>query len=182
MADAEIRNGARGTNGGATRFDSQLVFPVDPTTVEPTISAVCELADALDVGAGFVAVEPTYHHAHRLALGLSKPPARRGVSTRRRIERRGRDWHQWDRERLLAGPEWGTFLGAQHLAKLDLEQLRKSGAFARIIEIAPGRLAFLQVTNDPEDDLRDEFEERLAGARAALVAIAMDLSDVNLDG
>jgi len=81
----------------------------------------------------------------------------------------------------LSGPEWGTFLGAQHLAKLDLEAVRGSGAFARIVEVAHGRLAFLQVTTDPEDDLRDDFEDKLVAARAALAPIAMDLSDVNLD-
>jgi len=181
VANAEIRNGTREAPAEPTRYDSELMFPVDASAVEATVAAVCELAATLDVGAGFVAVEPAYDDAHRAAIGLSLPRARTGVSQRRRIERRGRDWHDIDRPTLLAGPEWGTFLGAQHLAKLDLETVRRSGAFARVVEITPARLAFLQVTEDPEDDLREDFEAKLIEARKVLAPIAMDLSDVTLD-
>jgi len=180
-ANAEILNGTYASNEGDTRFNSELVFPLEQGHVEAVVSSICELAAVLGTGAGFLAIEPDYHKAHRLALGLFKPQERPALSERRRIERRGRDWHRSERQTLLAGPEWGTFLGAQHLAKLDLEQVRKSGAFARVVEIMPRRLAFLQVTEDPEDDLREDFEAKLIEARKVLAPIAMHLSDVNLD-
>jgi hypothetical protein len=49
-----------------------------------------------------------------------------------------------------------------------------------VVLISP-RLAYLQLTKDPADDLRDDFESKLQMAREALAPILMDLSDVNLD-
>jgi hypothetical protein len=145
-----------------------------------TIVSLCALADALDTGAGFIAAEPTYNLAQNTALGGSLPKARVGLSDQRRRERRARDWHQWQRHNELAGPEWGTFLGAEHLARLDLERVRDSGAFERVVLISPG-LAFLQITKDPGDDLTEVFEAKLQRARRALAPIMMDISDVHLD-
>jgi hypothetical protein len=179
VATADIRNGTYETNAGPTRFNSDIVIPLDRETIDATVESVCDLADALDVGAGFVAAEPTFRNAQSAALAATLPLARPGLSERRRIERRGYHWHQWERARLLSGPEWGTFLGGQHLEKLDLDAVRASGAFERVISISP-RLAFFQVTADPDDDGRDVFEERLVGARGALSPILMDLSDVHL--
>ncbi|MBX3155901.1 MAG: hypothetical protein KF773_07875 [Deltaproteobacteria bacterium] len=180
VATGEIRNGTYETNEGATRFNSHLVFPLVPADVGEVTAAICELADVLDAGAGFVAVEPTYPVAQELALGGFDSKPRPGLSRQRMLERRGRDRHQGRRQELLSGPEWGTFLGAQHLEKLDLELVRASGAFERVVRISP-RLAFLQVTADPEADGRDGFEQLLVDARAALAPIMMDLSDVNLE-
>lgn len=91
MANAELRNGTYESNEGATRFNSWLVFPVVRQDVAAVIDALCDLADSLDTGAGFVGVEQSYSDAHTLVLGLSKSLERVGMSTRRRIERRGRD-------------------------------------------------------------------------------------------
>ena len=179
VASGEIRNGTREINQGATRFYADLVFPV-PEDLEATTAALCELADALDTGAGFVAGEPDYAYAQKVALGGFNPKLRPGLSTRRAIERRGRDWHQWQRHNELAGPEWGIFLGAEHLARLDIEKVRASRAFNRVVLVSP-RLAYLQITTNPGDDLRDDFEVKLQAAREALAPILMDLSDVNLD-
>lgn len=179
VASAQIKSGTRETNLGALPHDGYLAFPM-PADVEATISALLALADALDIGAGFIAAEPTYNAGQNVALGGAKPRPRPGLSTRQAIERRGRDWHIKQIHAELAGPEWGTFLGAGHLTRLDVDQVRASGAFARVELVSP-RLAYLQVTAEPTDDLRDDFEARLGAARVALAPILMDLSDVTLD-
>ena len=179
VAGGEIKNGTRELNQGATRFYGYLAFPV-PDDLDTTINALCELADALDTGAGFVTAEPDYAYAEKVALGGFDPKPRPGLSTRQEIERRGRYQHMWQRHNELAGPEWGTFLGAEHLARLDIEKVRASGAFERVVLVSP-RLAYLQLTTNPADDLRDNFEPKLQAAREVLAPILMDLSDVNLD-
>jgi hypothetical protein len=151
-----------------------------PEDLDTTIAAVYELADVLNTGAGFVAAEPDHLSAQRVALGGFDLKPRPGLSTRQAIERRGSDRHFRRRHNEIAGPEWGTFLGAEHLMRLDLELVRASGAFERVVLVSP-RLAYLQVTADPADDLRDDFEIKLQAARKALAPILMDLNDVNLD-
>lgn len=42
-------------------------------------------------------------------------------------------------------------------------------------------MAFLQVTEDPLDDLSGELERRLPPAREALRPLLMDIGDVNLE-
>lgn len=116
VAGGEIKNGTRETNQGATRFYGYLAFPI-PGDVDATITALCELADALDTGAGHVTGEPDYAYAEKVALGGFDPKPRPGLSARQAIERRGRYQHMWQRNNELAGPEWGTFLGAEHLAR-----------------------------------------------------------------
>ncbi len=177
VASAEIKT--RDVHEGATRFYGYLAFPV-PENLDMTITAVCELADALDTGAGFVAAEPDYPRAQSVALGGFDLEPRHGLSRRQVIERRGSHRHFRRRHNELAGPEWGTFLGAEHLSRLDIEKVRASGAFERVVLVSP-RLAYLQITTDPADDLRDDFEVKLQAARAALTPILMDLSDVNPD-
>jgi hypothetical protein len=86
-----------------------------PSDLEATIASICDLADALDAGAGFIAGKPSYNAAPNVALGGAKPRPRPGLSTRQAIERRGRDWHAKQILNELAGPEWGTFLGAKHI-------------------------------------------------------------------
>jgi hypothetical protein len=179
VASGEISNGTSETNQGATRFDGDLVFPLVPADLDETIAAVCELADALDAGAGFVTAELDHASAQLATLGGPPPRPRPGMSARRALERRSRDWRPWQRHCEIAGPEWGTFLGAEHLARLDLAQVRRSGAFARVLEISRSSLAFLQLTADPADDLRDDFEPRLQRAREVLAPILMDLREVS---
>jgi len=177
VASAEIKT--RDVHEGAIRFYGYLAFPV-PEDLDTTIAAVCELADVLDTGAGFVAAEPDHLSAQRVALGGFDLKPRPGLSMRQAIERRGSDRHFRRRHNEIAGPEWGTFLGAEHLVRLDLERVRASGAFERVVRVSP-RLAYLQVTADPADDLRDDFEIKLQAARSALAPILMDVKDVNFD-
>jgi hypothetical protein len=109
IAGGEIENGTRDTTPRATRFEADLIVPL-PDNVEPTVAALCELADALDTGAGFIAAEPDHAHARHIVLGNALPKMRAGLSVRRAIERRGRDWHYKQRHNELAGPEWSSAL------------------------------------------------------------------------
>jgi hypothetical protein len=180
VASAEIQNGTQDRAETPTRFYAELSFPVSLPDIEATIAAIGDLASALDTGSGFVAVEPDYELAHEVAVAGSKPRARANLSERRRIERRGRDWHYKELATKIAGPEWVTFLGAGHLAHVDLDQIRTTSAFERVAQVSPS-LAYLQVTANPLDDLSGELEVRLPRAREALQPLLMDLSDVNLD-
>jgi hypothetical protein len=58
--------------------------------------------------------------------------------------------------------------------------VRRSGAFARVVEVTP-TLAYLQVTEDPLDDLTEGFEQKLIAARQALAPVMMDASAISLD-
>lgn len=144
------------------------------------LTDVSELADVLDTSAGFVAIEPTTLRAYKLASGASMPDARDGLSEERRRGRRARDWKHQQIGTRLPSIEWGMFLGAGHLPRVDIELLRASGAFERVISITPS-LAFLRVTANPLDDLSGELERRLSQAREALRPLLMDLSDVSLE-
>jgi hypothetical protein len=144
------------------------------------LTDVSELAGVLDTSAGFVAIEPTVLRAYKLASGASLPDPREGLSEERRRARRARDWNHQQVGTALPSIEWGTFLGAGHLAQVDIERLRASNAFERVVEISPS-LAFLQMTSNPLDDLTGELERRLFGAREILQPLLMDISDVNLE-
>src|SRR5262249_35034935 len=125
------------------------------------------LARIVRAAAGFIALEPKLGFAQEVALGGFRPRERAGVSEQRFRERRGRSWHDDRLATELAGVEWGTFLGPGHLARLDVGQVRAPGAFARVIEITP-QLAYLQVSENPTDDLTEGFEAKLQAARHAL--------------
>ena len=57
--------------------------------------------------------------------------------------------------------------------KVDLDKLRRSGAFVRVVEVNSA-LVYLQVTENPLDDLTEGFEEKLAVARGALALTRAD--------
>jgi hypothetical protein len=184
IASAQIQNGTyppERPGNPALRFYAYLAFPV--ADVDACVVGICDLARALDVGAGFVAVEPDHSRAQEVALGGRLPRERVGLSDQRRLERRGRDWKHELVGQRIANVEWATLLGPEHLARVSVDELRASGAFARVIDVVPGRLAFLQVTHDPTDDLREVngLEDKLVAARTALTAILMDVEDVSLD-
>ncbi|HEY0252366.1 MAG TPA: hypothetical protein VGC41_12615, partial [Kofleriaceae bacterium] len=94
---------------------------------------------------------------------------------------RGRDWHADQIATELSGVEWGTFLGPGHVARVDLEVLRASGTFDRVVELVPGRLGYLQVTADPTDDLEAAIEAKLIAARHAVSTILLATDDVTLE-
>jgi hypothetical protein len=184
-ASGQIQNGTypvRASGAAPTMVFSYLAFPI-PTDVTGCVDALCALASALDASAGYIAVEPTYSRAQELALGFRLPREREGLSPQRRRERRGRDWHSDQIATVLSGIEWGTFLGPEHLAegRIDLEALKASGAFDRVVEVVPERLAYLQVTGSPADDLEATIETKLINARQAVSSIVMKTDDVTLE-
>jgi hypothetical protein len=177
----EVVAGGRIENGTvAVDAVSNLAFPLVAADVETVVASICDLAGALDTVAGYVTVEPNYRLAQEAALGGGLPKPRVGLSDQRRRGRRRRGWPLAQRESMLTGVEWGTFLGGGHLAQLDIEHVKNSNAFDRVVTISP-RLAFLQLTRDPADELTEDFEARLVRAREALAPILMDVSDVSLE-
>lgn len=182
VASAEIENGI-GREAApvfATRLIAYVVIPFVPAELETVIVGVCDLAVVLHAAAGFIALEPSYGLAQRAALHASRPKERMGVSEQRFRERRARNFYADRIASELAGVEWGTFLGPGHLHRIDLGELRRSGAFERIVEVTP-QLALLQVTSNPMDDLTAGIESKLAAARVALAPVLMDVSAISLE-
>ncbi len=178
-ASAEIESGPHLNAKAlrAVRFIAYLVLPYDAAKLEEVLTAAFNLATAIRATAGFVAVEPTYGLAHRTAIGQSIPKDRVGLSAQRIAERRVRDFKSEQLESRLAGLEWGTFVGAAVRQKLDLDELRRSGAFSRVAELSP-EIAFLQLTASPEDDLAPDAEDRFTPARSLLSSVLVDTSDL----
>ena len=182
VATADIQCGQRVRPKGPsiTRWFCYIAMPLDLPQLEAVLRGVFDLAAAVQAAVGFVAAEPDYGLAQRLAVGTFKPKPRRGLSDRRRRERRARDRKDDHIDTQLAGVEWGTFLGRGHLERVNIPALRDSGVFERVIEISP-TLAFLQLTKDPDDDLTDGFELKLQAARDLLAPVLMDISDVSVE-
>lgn len=182
VASAEIENGVgrEAAPVSATRLQAYLAIPYAASDLEAVLSGICDLASALGAAAGFVALEPDYGHAHRAAVSASRPKERTGLSEQRFRERRARLRYADRIGTELAGVEWGTVLGEGHLAHVDLGELGRSGAFARVLEISP-KLAYLQVSDDPLEDLTDGFEAKLVLARRALAAVLMDVSAISME-
>ena len=182
VASAEIENGSRVRDMAPpeTRHSIVIALPLVPVELDAVIRSICELAGVVHAAAGFVALEPTYGLAHRVAVGGSRPKERPGISQQRFRERRGRGRHEDRLATELASVEWATFLGPGHLARLDLAALRASGAFAFVTEVTP-QLAYLQVSEDPTDDLTEGFEAKLQAARRALAPVLMDVSAISLE-
>ncbi len=180
IASAEIETSLRARTSSPTALVAYITLPVDGTETHAAILSICELAEALQTGAGFISVEPDYARAHRLAIGNSRPKERSGLSELRQRGRRARDWKSEQVGSKLATVEWGTFLGTGHLVQVDLGKLQESAAFEKVIEISP-TLAYVQVTANPLADLSGELEEQLPKAREALRPLLMDISDVKLD-
>ncbi len=182
-AMAEVENGVRQRGPSVpseTRYPATIAIPYVAAELEAVVSGVCYLARTVRAAAGYLALEPKYGWAHEVALGGFLPRERVGLSEPRRRERRGRFHHADRLATELAGVEWGNFLGPSHLARLDLGQVRASGAFARVAELAPG-LVYLQVSEDPAEDLTEGFEAKLQAARRALAPVLMNTSGISLE-
>ena len=182
LGSAEIESGVRNRDGvpATTRFFAYVVLPVEAGGWREALQGVLDLATALDTGAGMIAEEPSYAFGQRFALGGSKPKPRPGLSELRMYERRARDWKRELVSEKLAGVEWGTFLGADHLKVMNAEALRRTNVFERVLELAPN-LVFLQLTADPADDLSGGFEAKRIEARRALGPLMMEIGDVSVD-
>ncbi len=166
-----------------TSLYAYVVVPFVPSHHETLLKGICDLAVALRAAAGFVAADQS--HSLALMTTLLGPPGARHVfgagielGEQRRLERVGRWLHAARVGTELAGVEWGTLLGPGHLRKIDLEALRSSGSFATVKHLAQG-LAYVQVTNEPMDDITGQLEEKLPAARRALTPLLMDLSEMS---
>jgi len=168
VASAELELGR-----GAARTFIAIPLGDRSDAFDDLIRATIDLAVALQATAGFVATEPDHAAARGVAVGLD---CERG-SERRRRERRARRRKAELLGSKLATIEWGTFLGPGHLVQVKLARLQALGVFERVVDLGP-ELAFLQLTNDPTDDLGDGFEDLLARAREVMAPMLVDISDV----
>jgi hypothetical protein len=149
---------------------AQVVVPHVPTTCDDVVSAVCDLAATLRAAVSVIALETSVRMARAFARGGPQPMARVGLNEHRLRERMFRHRYDARLDTKLAGVEWGTFLGPGHLAKIDIDDVRRSDAFARVVRLSAD-LVYLQVTDDPADDLTKGFERKLASARQALAPL-----------
>ncbi len=182
VASAEVENGV-GRDAApipATRLQAYVAIPYVAGELAAVVVSVCDLAAALQAAAGFIALEPGYGLAHRAAVAASRPKERVGLSEQRFRERRARLRYAGRIENELAGVEWGTLIGAAHLERIDLGELRRSGAFVRVVEVAP-KLSYLQVRDNPLDDLTEGFETKLVATRLALAPLLTDVSAISLE-
>ncbi len=168
-ASAVVENGV----GLTRRPIAYVVLPIVRRQLEDVVQGICDLARLLGAEAGFVALDRSFERGEEVALGaMRRTRGREWLSMQRYRERQLRE-HGRDRITTeIAGVEWGTFLGAGHLGAVNLGDVRRSGAFARVKRLGP-RLAYLQITNDPLDDLTEAFEKKLVAARHVLAPILM---------
>jgi hypothetical protein len=129
------------------------------------------LASALKAVAGYVAVEPDHDRAHAAAISQAPRPEDVRDFPRRAQERKGHYWHDKKVGEQVSGPDWGLILGPGHLPRVpDLS------AFRLVKDAGAAKFVFL--SEDPEDALRETFDERLEAARKALSPVLMDVSSV----
>lgn len=156
------------------QYTAAIAIPYVAREIDEVVRAACDLAACLRAVGGYIAIEPEFSWAWDVALGGFSPRDRAGLSRQRRFERDLRPRHQERIATELAVLEWGTFLGPGHLARIDLDVVRRSGAFAEVTQISSS-LAYLQVTPNPTDDLTDSFEARRLDAREAVAPLLMTL-------
>jgi len=177
VAKASVPTGehTRGWDPGPATLHGHVVLPYDAGTNAERSAVIHDLAQALEVVYGAIAVEPVYGDAHTFVL--VGRPRRPGLSPRHLKERRAH--FLYDRKVIdeVPGPELGMYLGGGHLQKVGTDALKASCAFHEVKRLGE-RLVYLQLTADPADALRADYEDRLDAARAALAPLLMDLSKV----
>lgn len=160
---------------------SFVVVPYVEAERTSLIDTAVELAEALRPVWGMMSVEPTVAIAHKAALHMGPQKderARYPQMTDDRVRyRRVPFVYDTKIDHAIGGPEWGTLLGSKHLARVSLEALRSSGAFAEVRELASGG-AFLALSANPGDALSDKIVELVAAGRRALDPIVLDVSAV----
>jgi hypothetical protein len=137
------------------------------------IDSFCELATVVDAIAGCVSTEIDWRLAQRVGLGSGTHPDKlvhmqSSLTMRRLSERRSYDKRKLDRE--LPSPEWGLFLSRGHLEKVPASALEASGVFHQVRRLSD-ELVFLQLTADPADALRPDFDALLDPVRMALAPV-----------
>ncbi len=154
-------------------LEPHVIVPHEPALAAGRIDAFCELATAVQVVAGCVSMELGLRLAQHLAYGgSSQPPdaveVQPGMSLRRLAERGRYDKRKLDRE--VPSPEWGLFLSRKHLDVVPASALEASGVFHQVRRLGDD-LVFLQLTEDPADALRPEYDDLLDPVRRVLAPV-----------
>lgn len=150
-----------------------IIVPHEPGLAMARIDAFCEIARIVRATAGCVSMEGDYRLARRVGIGNSTMPAKLvdmqpGLTLRRLAERRSHDLRKLDRE--VPSPEWGLFLSRGHLEKVPASALEASGVFHQVRRLSD-ELLFLQLTDDPADALRPDFDAMLDPVRRVLAPV-----------
>ncbi len=154
-------------------MELQIIVPHDPGLARARIDAFCDLAVAVQGVAGCVSVENDFRLAQRVGFGTSTKPDKLvhlqpGLTLRRLAERRSYDMRKLDRE--VPAPEWGLFLSRGHLELVSVDELEASGVFHQVRRLGDD-LVFLQLTGDPADALRPDYDVLLEPVRRVLAPI-----------
>jgi hypothetical protein len=151
---------------------STVVVPHEASLSGARLAAFCELAVALRAMAGCMSVEMNFNMASRLVHGQTPPPrkglAQPGMTLLRLRERRSYDQRTSDRQ--VPSPEWGLFLSRGHLEQVPASALEASGVFHQVRRLSD-ELVFLQLTADPADALRPDFDALLDPVRRVLAPV-----------
>lgn len=164
-------------------MSSYFVVPYVADEREAVLDVFCGLAEIFDAAYGSTSVEPSFQTAHNAACA-SRPSAEDSPTytfmTPDRIRyRRTPGFLANQIHHSIGGPEWGTFLGPGHLARLPAAAL-SSGAFHHVRPLSHGG-AFIRLSSDPMDAQSESILALVANARAALEPIVLhDLSEVRL--
>jgi hypothetical protein len=164
---------------------SGFYLPAEPALHSARIDASCELAVHVRAIVGCISLEPGWRMAHGVKSGGAPPPLAESLTfpgfTEQRVrERTAYADHPLPLEHRIWGPEWGLFLSRGHLEHVPLARIQASGVFARA-EALSADLAYLQLTDDPADCLRDDYDDMLDRAREVLAPLLADLSQVVVD-
>ncbi len=161
---------------------AHLVLPYVADDREAVLDVFCSLAEILESAWGATSVEPSFQTASN-ATGAAGPSSADAptytVMTPDRIRyRRTPGFCVSEIAHGIGGPEWGTFLGPAHLARLPPATLT-SDAFHHVRPLAHGG-AFIRLSTDPMDAQSESILALVANARAALEPILLDISSVRL--
>ncbi len=151
----------------------RVIIPHDPGFARARIDAFCDLAVAVQAAAGCVSMENGFGLAQRVGIGNATKPEKLvdmqpGLTLRRLAERRSYDKRKIDRE--VPAPEWGLFLSRGHLEAVPASALEQSGVFHQVRRLSDD-LLFLQLTHDPADALRPDYDGLLDPVRQVLAPI-----------
>jgi hypothetical protein len=150
-----------------------IIVPHDPGLARARIDAFCELALVVQATSGCVSMENGFNLAQTMCIGSLVKPAKLvhmqpGLTLRRLAERRSYSLRKLDRE--VPAPEWGLFLSRGHLDVVSADALESSGVFHQVRRLGDA-LVFLQLTADPADALRPDYDDLLDPVRRVLAPI-----------
>jgi hypothetical protein len=165
-------------------MNSYVIVPYDPETRDDTIATMLAMAETLEAAFGMISLESSYQSAHNAANAGGGEMSERGpgkLMTPERLRyRRMPDFRGAFITESIGGPEWGTILGPGHVARLSLDELRRSGAFHEVRELSHGG-AFVRLSEDPMDTRSLTIVDMVARGREALAPICMNVDDIRIN-